>query len=473
MQLYWINWNFDLNERKFDQSVFNALNSVSDQLTQNEQRRNLEILNIEDKDTGNLTEAEKIAEAKPVVFKDTLIKASADRIYDAENAPTEFIDKVRKMELLYLKQLVEPEEIENRINLDFLHSKIYQELNNRGVDIDYDYGVYSANQEDFVIRNGHFIYVGAGEDLFSTQTSNNTSLNQTKYKVNLFRQDNISPGMLMVQFPRRTGLLWGQLWKTLLASLLFTGIILYCFGYTIKVIFKQKKLSEMKSDFINNMTHEFKTPIATISLASDSIASDMVSTDPKKVRRFANIIQQENKRMNNQVEKVLQMALIDKKDFQINLTSINIHHLLDQVTNLVELIVQKKDGTLNTAFNATDPIIMGDETHTQNIFHNLLDNAVKYSPDPPQITVLTRNGNDGLFVEIQDKGMGMSKEAKKHIFEKFFRVHTGNLHDVKGFGLGLSYVKTVMTGYGGTIDVKSELGKGSTFVLHFPKSVEK
>jgi len=224
----------------------------------------------------------------------------------------------------------------------------------------------------------------------------------------------------------------------------------------------------MKTDFINNMTHEFKTPIATISLAADSITSPMISGNASKVNRFADIIKQENKRMLSQVEKVLQMAKFDNENLKLKVTELDIHGLIEEAVSNVSLQVEQRNGHVSTLLEAKNPIIMGDKTHISSMIHNLLDNANKYSPKNPTISVSTRNVRNGVEVIVTDKGIGMTSEAKKHIFDKFYRVHTGNLHDVKGFGLGLSYVKALMTAHNGTVNVQSELGKGSTFSLYFP-----
>ncbi|MCY7329574.1 MAG: HAMP domain-containing histidine kinase, partial [Saprospiraceae bacterium] len=219
-------------------------------------------------------------------------------------------------------------------------------------------------------------------------------------------------------------------------------------------------------------THEFKTPIATISLAADSIGSPMIMNHPDKIKRFVDIIRQENRRMNSQVERVLQMALIDKKDFQVRLLEVNMHELIEQAAANFSLQVEKREGTLRTELYSDQPVIQGDATHIASIIHNLLDNANKYSPEKPEIIVRTRSVPMGLEVTIQDHGIGIGKEARKHIFDKFYRVHTGNLHNVKGFGLGLSYVKAVMTAHKGQVDVRSEPGRGSSFILTFPTEVE-
>jgi two-component system phosphate regulon sensor histidine kinase PhoR len=244
---------------------------------------------------------------------------------------------------------------------------------------------------------------------------------------------------------------------------------MFSFWYTIQVIFRQKQLSEIKNDFINNMTHEFKTPIATISLAADSIGSPVVMGNPDKIRRFIDIIRQENRRMNSQVERVLQMALIDKKDFELKITEVNVHDLVLQAVDNFSLQVEKREGIIRTELLADKPVIEADATHLTSVIHNLLDNANKYSPEKPDITVSTRNVPIGIEITVTDHGMGISKEARKHIFDKFYRVHTGNIHDVKGFGLGLSYVKAIMVAHKGLVDVKSEPGKGSSFSLTLPR----
>ena len=216
------------------------------------------------------------------------------------------------------------------------------------------------------------------------------------------------------------------------------------------------------------MTHEFKTPIATISLAADSITTPMISENKEKVIRFAEIIKQENKRMLSQVEKVLQIAQIEKDELKLNYSDVIIHPLIIQAVEHINLQVERKDGKIICELNAQNDQIWGDPTHVSNMIHNLLDNANKYSPEKPEIIVRTRNISQGIEIEISDNGIGISKEQRKLIFDKFYRVHTGNLHDVKGFGLGLSYVKAMITAHKGYVDVKSEIGKGSSFTLFFP-----
>ncbi|MBK6782783.1 MAG: HAMP domain-containing histidine kinase [Saprospiraceae bacterium] len=225
----------------------------------------------------------------------------------------------------------------------------------------------------------------------------------------------------------------------------------------------------MKTDFINNMTHEFKTPIATISLASDSILSPGIMENTDKIKRFIGIIKQENARMLNQVEKVLQMAQIEKNDLNLKISGIHLHELIEEAIINAELKVQAKGGSIETVFVAKQDEIEGDFTHISNIINNLLDNAEKYTPEKPQIIVQTKNVKKGIEISVSDNGIGMSKESQKLIFEKFYRVHTGNVHDVKGFGLGLSYVKAMVEAHGGKVSVQSELGKGSNFTIFLPE----
>jgi two-component system, OmpR family, phosphate regulon sensor histidine kinase PhoR len=351
--------------------------------------------------------------------------------------------------------------IEERIDLVKLDHFLKLELNERGINIPYNYGVFSNQENSFFIFNNRYLIPQESQ-------SNIEFLKNSEYKTNLFNNGVKSPGALMLSFPTKSSLIWSGLWSILLLSLLFASIIIACFGYTISVIFRQKKLSEMKTDFINNMTHEFKTPIATISLAADSIAHQNIINNPDKIRKFVDMIKQENKRMHGQVEKVLQMAQIERDTMNLNLTPIDLHDAINQAVGNISLQVEKKEGIVTTNFNADRPIIEGDVNHISNVINNLLDNANKYSPEKPDISVSTRNVSNGVEITISDKGIGMSKEARKRIFEKFYRVHTGNVHDVKGFGLGLAYVKTIVTAHQGSIDVKSELGKGSSFVVFFP-----
>ncbi len=494
LQIYWIGERLRLEEDYFNKNVFSSLNKVSDKLETEENRRldqtiwNPERLSSSRIIGGDLS-GDPFSIESAIGFgifsrkhRDTILLGHTDGLecncLECRKEKSRMRDRLFEQRLTKLDLLDHP--LEERIRVEHLDTYLKQELRNRNIDLAYTYGVYSPIREAFIIRDGKYNYVANHEDDFGSQAvslpdleyepENHTELQNTRYTVQLFQSSPKlePPGYLMIHFPNKTGYVWRGVWTTLGAAILFTGIILFCFVYTMQVIFTQKKLSEMKSDFINNMTHEFKTPIATISLASDSITSPMISGNPKKVQRFANIIKQENRRMNSQVEKVLQMALLDKQDFQLKITQVDVHEVVRQAVNNIGLRLEAKDGKAEAILNATNSFIEADLTHFSNVVNNLLDNAYKYSKENPSISVTTENVANGIKIKVKDNGIGMSKDALKHIFDKFYRVHTGNLHDVKGFGLGLSYVKAIITAHKGQIDVKSELGKGSEFILFFP-----
>jgi len=251
-------------------------------------------------------------------------------------------------------------------------------------------------------------------------------------------------------------------------SALFTIIIIAAFYITVRTMLNQKKMSEIKSDFINNMTHEFKTPLATISLAVDALKNEKVMNDKAKWQYFNNIIKDENKRMNKHVETILQAALMEKQEFRLNLTPIHIHELLPRIVDNFQLQLNEKNGNVEFLLNAANDIIHVDEVHFTNILSNLIDNAIKYSKENLVIKLTTHRTPRYFIIQIQDNGIGMSKETVKRVFEKFYRAHTGNLHNVKGFGLGMSYVKSVVDAHKGRIRVESTLGKGSTFTIEIP-----
>jgi two-component system phosphate regulon sensor histidine kinase PhoR len=254
----------------------------------------------------------------------------------------------------------------------------------------------------------------------------------------------------------------------ILTSILFTFVIITAFALTIRTIFRQKKLSEIKSDFINNMTHEFKTPLATISLAVDALNNEKVWGSREKSSYYTGIIKDENTRMFKQVEKILQAAQLEKNELELKLQPVNVHEYIQTAITNAQLQAAEKGGELKANLKATKVMIKADEVHFSNIIFNLLDNAVKYSKEKPKITVETSNNAHNLILKVRDNGIGMNKETLSHIFEKFYRAHTGNLHNVKGFGLGLSYVKAVVDAHGGKIKVDSTVGKGSVFTLEFP-----
>ncbi|MES2703024.1 MAG: HAMP domain-containing sensor histidine kinase [Bacteroidota bacterium] len=286
--------------------------------------------------------------------------------------------------------------------------------------------------------------------------ADNTSLNQET---------------LYLSIPEDKNLIIREMWWIIVASIVFTTIIILAFALTVRTLFNQKNLSEIKSDFINNMTHELKTPLATISLAIDALTNEKVIHDADKIKIYSAMIKEENKRMNKQVEKILQAARLEKEEIKLTLQRLDAHVVINKVAHTLALQVQEKQGSLNLMLNAPNPFIEADEVHFSNIIFNLLDNAMKYSNGAPHIQVETQpQGHDTLLIKIKDNGIGMDRETQARIFEKFYRAHTGNLHNVKGFGLGLSYVKAIVDAHEGKIKVESIPGKGSTFTVSLSTS---
>ncbi len=274
---------------------------------------------------------------------------------------------------------------------------------------------------------------------------------------------------LVIIVPNQEDIIFREIIWFIIGTILFSIIITTAFFITIRALLNQKKLIEIKSDFINNMTHEFKTPIATISLAVDALKNEKVIHDKEKSAYFNNIIKEENKRMNKQVEAILQAALLDKKEIDIHSQKANAHDLIQQAINNIELPLAEKQGKLIVAFNAKNDLLLLDEVHFINLINNLLDNAIKYSKETDlEISITTENHFNQFRISISDNGIGMNKETSSRIFEKFYRAHTGNIHNVKGFGLGLSYVKAMVEAQKGSIKVDSLIDKGTTFTLSFP-----
>ncbi len=489
LQVNWVRESIQEAEKKFKKDVFEILDDVVEALKDYE---TLKISNVKIERKQSIVSIERpnvidfafenVEHRTQIISQEDLDDyynpvCNCDDCQEKRKDVEGMIKKVSKRTIapdeesfhMRLRQQQQLEPLASRIKLPYLDKLLKTELENKGINIDYNYGVYSYKEDAFIIQDNNFLIVDSNPNV--TKLTGYDNLAETPYKATLFPFDNFPPGRLFLFFPSKTKQLWKSVWSNLLASLLFISIILFSFIYTMQTVLRQKKVSEMKTDFINNMTHEFKTPIATISLATDSITSPMIVGNEDKVKRFARIIKQENKRMLSQVEKVLQMALLDKEEFSLKLTAINLHEVIGQAVNNANLQVEKKGGKVGTNLEANNPNIEGDLTHVSNIVNNLLDNANKYSPENPDIIIHTKNVSNGVQLIVQDHGIGMTKEARKHIFDKFYRVHTGNLHDVKGFGLGLSYVKAMMTAHKGHIDVKSELGKGSSFILFFPYQV--
>ena len=341
------------------------------------------------------------------------------------------------------------------ISKDLLDTLIKKELLNRNITLPYDFWVSLAQKDSLV-------YIKA------SNTNSPEFLSKNTYKVTLTNFITRDPGMLFVSFPNRNSLIIGNMWATMMSSAGLLLVLIFIFAYTIYAIIRQKKISEMKTDFINNMTHEFKTPVATIMIASEALKDPEIVEDKSRISRLAGIIYDENVRLGNHIERVLSIARLEKKELKLERSDVNINELIVAVADSMDLQLQRKNAVISLHLNADPAVVSGDELHLSNVIYNLIDNANKYSRYEPEISIRTRNIGKKLVVEISDKGIGMTKEQTKRIFDQFYRVPTGNLHDVKGFGLGLNYVQDIIVQMGGTIKVHSEKEKGTTFEIYLP-----
>lgn len=344
----------------------------------------------------------------------------------------------------------------NRITLDSLLKNSFQE---RGIGISYEFAIQNTFPKNVI---------------FSTASYRPDTANTDLFKATLFPNEiNNLPSQLLVYFPQRQDFILKSMGFSLISSGLLLMVILGCFYVAVATILKQKKLSDVKNDFINNMTHEFKTPISTISLAV-GMAQEQVQNHGEitKINRYLGIIQDENQRLGSHVEKVLQMALLERGEIKLKTTAINIHDILEKVLNNLGVQIEQRQGEVELSFEAENEIVEADPMHLTNILTNLIDNANKYSTEQPHIGLSTYNDDNFVYISVSDKGRGISKEQQLKIFDPFYRVPTGNIHDVKGFGLGLSYVKKMIEAHGGSIHVESKVGEGSTFTIQLPLKKE-
>ena len=344
--------------------------------------------------------------------------------------------------------------IEERVDVGILSKVLSQNLKYNGIDMDFCFAVMKEDKTVFCRSEN---YDDKDDEV-------------TRYDIRLFPDDNIiSPECyLTVYFPAERKFTFDSIKKNLIVSLAFVLIILGIFVGTLIIIFRQKKLSEMRNDFVNNMTHELKTPISSISLASQMLKDPAVAMDEKSFSQITSVIEQECKKLGFQVERVLQMATIDKSRNVMKIKEIYLNELIGKVVKSFDLKLKDKGGELQCVYNAKDDLIEGDEVHIGNLISSLIDNALKYTVDVPKLKIETSNVKKGVEIAVSDNGIGISHEDQKKIFDQFFRVHTGNIHNVKGFGIGLSYVKKVVDEHHGTIKLKSELNKGTTFFIYLP-----
>ncbi|MBP7166325.1 MAG: HAMP domain-containing histidine kinase [Bacteroidia bacterium] len=530
LQTYWITHDFEIKSQQFDRTVMLALNDIVDQVEENENLRIVvnNFITSEDSsvthdmvDDSLMTVLSDIATAPPMpppppprppdpeseimrieteisnrifdfrqrarnrkpteesmyfnvdssidirIEKDIEQKEVYAFKFDQSSSMMDSIEqltqqrmqsRLKKLNSMMQKltfQIVDPSgNIFNRISKESLDSIIRRELFNRGLNLNFSYGVYKEKGKEW---------------LHLSENADSVMLKYSDYKLMLFPNDVFKRNeMLSISFSDKLNYLLDGIWVVLLFSIAFTVLIIWGFAYTLKVVLRQKKLADIKNDFINNMTHEFKTPIATIAIANESMRDPRIYQVPEKLEFYNNIIRDENQRMLRQVETVLQMAQIDKGEVKLKMEDTDINDLVETAVSSMSLTVEQREGKITVNNEAVQTTILADPTHILNVLINILDNANKYSPESPVITVNVYNQPESVIIEISDKGIGMSKEVLKKIFDTFYRATSGNIHDVKGFGLGLSYVKAILTEHQGTIEVESEPLKGSTFTINLP-----
>ena len=502
VQVYWINNAVEAKKRQFKSDVKKSLARVSEQVSENEyadfyrtikpyldtttianstQLHNFVLQQIDT--TGkqvfslSLTTVSQDIEI-PTEFLandslDLVVKRIATREditkFNPMSIKSDFAEKQNSQNFTTIKRSLEAERafikpvfdmyrssfpIHQRLSNRSLNLLLREEFSKREIDIDFKYGVYSVDGYLTSLKSGYF-------------TINKES--STGYP--LFKKDNgESEFKLFVTFPNQKKHILADISNILLLSVFFIFIIIVAFSSSLYQLIRQKKISEIKTDFINNMTHEFKTPIATINLALDSIKNPKIIDDKQKVLRYLGMIKEENKRMHAQVENVLRISKLEKNELNISKERLKLNDIAQDAINHVELIVEARNGEISTNFDASKSTVLANETHFTNVIVNILENAIKYTPEnkPLKINVSSHLAGRFILLDIKDQGAGMSKIVQKKVFEKFYREHTGNVHNVKGHGLGLSYVKQIVEDHEGHVTVISEKGIGSTFTIKLP-----
>lgn len=366
------------------------------------------------------------------------------RLMNNDSAATEPVRQVSNNYFVAnINDSPQPYLLENLLKAEFEKSNLSE---------DFEYGIYDCFTDSIVFGSK-----------ISFRDGYRTEKAYQIHNIENFEPDGHYFGVL---FPNKSSFIIKQLDFWMYSSFVILLIVIF-FSYTVFVILKQKRLAEIKTDFVNNMTHELKTPISTIGLSADALANPEIIKTPERMRQYIAIIKNENSRLRNQVDRVLQIASLTPKKVQLKNELLDLHEIINKAIGTFQVQIVEKEGTLSTELNASVAHIRGDLVHITNVVYNLLDNAVKYTEEKPKISIRTRNKGELLIVEFEDNGIGISKQHHKMVFEKFYRVPTGNLHSVRGYGLGLYYVKTIMKAHQGTIDIDSTPGKGSTFTLTF------
>ena len=501
VQGYWIKTAIENKEAQFSSSVNQALKSTSDKIQQRERKDFFELVanridSIKDPDESELIRLfvyeSDLGNNQKFVYSHGILQEDYGRSatffdnngFDSISVPlrrflsskesviisdgtgldkenlnqSQKIKKIRQMDEIdrallsdTYSDIAKQRPIHKRMNRREVELLLQREFQDRDIDIDFEYGVYSKGLATRVRSRG-----------FSASKS-------TRYQTSLFLDDEgKSDYDLLVSFPKKKKFLIASIIGMALLSVILTLVIIVAYSSALYQLIRQKQISEIKTDFINNMTHEFKTPIATINLALDAIKNPKAFENSEKVKAYLGMIRDENKRMHAQVENVLRISKLEKNQLDISKDRVDVHDRIEEAVSHVSLIVENRGGYINKHLDAPRSEILANEMHFTNVLVNILDNAIKYSPDVPKIDVYTEIVKNSIIVKIEDQGAGMSKAVAKKIFEKFYREHTGNIHNVKGHGLGLAYVKKIVEDLQGEVYVESEKDKGSTFYIKIP-----
>ena len=500
VQSFWIKTTIDTKERQFSLNVNQALKTVVDDIKTREMSDYLAVYQKLIDSIGNPKEAQltsvfqyvdrnqntnktyvysqgileedynitsslidPISKDSTSILDYTKLKNTTiiDDAFDREIQNMSSIERLQRVEKMTLmdqakyssifSELANLKPIHKRVNNVEIELLLQKEFGERDLDLDFDYRVFNGSLATKVGSDRYKNLVGLD-----------------KYSMPLFDdKDGVSEYSLVVGFPKRTHYLRSSISYLIILSVLFTLIIILSFYFTVLNSIKQKNISEMKTDFINNMTHEFKTPIATIDLALNAIKTDKIKLDKKMTNRYLGVIDEENKRMNKQVENVLKISQLDNSKISLIKNDIDIHSVIHEANDRISLLLSTNNGKINLDLKAENSIFKLSFEELTKVFVNLLENSIKYSNNNPEISIKTRNYNKKLEIVLSDKGMGMSNKVKSKIFDKFYRIPQGNIHNVKGHGLGLSFVKKIIDLHNGTISVTSELGFGSSFKIIF------
>ena len=485
IQASWFKTSFSLRQHQFSEQVMKSLDGVVKEIDQREVFRQLnnEVIALSF-DTVPTLQNSNINRPAPEIVGDalrdadtanTLVVLSKDSLFYSLTDPSE--DRLT-MDSPSMNREQLHEEIQKRVHQDktVIVENIINKITSKKVNIEDRVSPAEIQQilSEQLKRSGisseyHFTVLKEDRSTYFSSEEYAPDDDDHLYEIDLFPDDLISPhAYLVVYFPDENKISMSTLTRNTVTSIILALIIIAIFLSTLIIILRQKKLHEMKTDFVNNMTHELKTPIASISLASQMLKDPAIAKNEQSFANISSVIEEESKRLGFQVERVLQMAALERGKTILKTKEICLNDIIRKVVKTFDLKLKAKDGTITCKYGAKDDLIEGDEVHITNIVTNLLDNALKYTEIKPELKITTSNVKNGVEFTITDNGIGISRENQKRIFEQFFRVHTGNIHNVKGFGIGLSYVKKIVDAHQGTIKVKSDIGRGTTFTVFLP-----